>query len=175
MGILIEKAGPQDLAAVTELYGAVCDYLADKPFNPGWRRDAFPSGEEAARYLAADGLYAAKDGGRLVGSMALTAESSAERDPLPAGAEEGTILYIHVLAVRPDCLRQGVGSALLGFAAEEAVRRGAEALRLYVWEGNGPAVRAYEKSGFVRLGREDIGLGEFGLDWFYLYEKRLDR
>lgn len=102
MGILIETAGPQDLAAVTELYGAVCDYLADKPFNPGWRRDAFPSGEEAAR-------------------------------------------------------------------------RGAEALRLYVWEGNGPAVRAYEKSGFVRLGREDIGLGEFGLDGFYLYEKRLDR
>ena len=56
MEIIIEKAASHDLNAVAELYGAVCDYLADKPCNPGWRRDAFPSRGEAGRYLAADGL-----------------------------------------------------------------------------------------------------------------------
>lgn len=161
MNIIIEKAKSQDLDAVTELYGAVCGYLADKPFNPGWRRDIFPAREDAEQYLAADGLYIARDGGEIAGSIALT-------------PEDGGVLCIHEVAVHPACLRQGVGSAMLDFAAKEALRRGAKSLRLHVWEGNGPAVRAYEKSGFVRLGREDLGLGEFGLDWFFLYEKRLD-
>ena len=160
MDILIEKASPQDLDAVAELYGAVCDYLADKPFNPNWRRDIFPAREDAEQYLAADGLYAARDGGEIIGSIALTPEAD-------------HILCIQEVAVHPDHLRQGIGAAMLDFAAKEAAARGAKALRLYVWEGNAPAIRTYEKNGFVRVGKEDIGLSEFGLDWFYLYEKRI--
>lgn len=160
MNLVIEKAGPQDLDAVTELYGAVCGYLADKPFNPNWRWDVFPAREDAERYLAANGLYIAQSGGRIVGSIAL----------MP---EEGSILCIHEAAVHPDHLRRGVAAAMLDFAAEEAVRQGAKALRLYVWEGNTPAIRAYEKNGFIRISKEDIGLSEFGLDWFYRYEKRV--
>ena len=171
MDIIIRKAKPQDLDAVEELYGAVCDYLADKPFNPGWRRDAFPSREEAKQYLAADGLYIAWAGGEPAGSVALTASPSAEEN---RPGEDGAF-YLHVVAVHPACLRKGVASAMLDFAAREAARRGAEVLRIYVWEGNAPAIRTYEKGGFARIGKEDIGLGEFGLEWFYLYEKRLER
>ena len=160
MDILIKKAAPQDLDTVEELYGAVCDYLADKPFNPNWRRGIFPAREDAEQYLAAGGLYTARDGGEIIGSIALT-----------PGADH--ILCIHEVAVRPDCLRQGIGRALLDFAAKEAAARGAKALRLYVWEGNTPAIRVYEKNGFIRIGKEDIGLREFGLDWFYLYEKQI--
>lgn len=174
MSFTVEKAGLRDLEAVSALYGAVCDYLADKAFNPGWRREGFPSEEEAVRYLAADGLFVARDGGVIAGSVAVTGEPDADAEVAGTGEGRKEMLYIHVLAVHPDYLRRGVGTALLDFAAETASRRGAKALRLYVWEGNGPAIRAYEKNGFVRLGREDIGLGEFGLDWFYLYERRLD-
>lgn len=169
MSIIIEKATSKDLDAVAELYGAVCGYLADKPFNPGWRRDAFPTRENAKQYLAADGLYAAWEGGEAAGSIALTDSPSAEE---VQSGEDG-VFYLHVVAVHPDHLRKGVGSALLDFAAREAAQRGAKALRLYVWENNTPAIRTYERNGFLRLGKEDIGLGEFGLDWFFLYEKRL--
>lgn len=169
MDITVEKAASQDLDAVEELYGAMCDYLADKPFNPNFRRGGYPARENAEEYLAADGLYVARMDGGIAGSIALTASPSAEGD-LPG--EDG-VLYIHMVAVHPARLRQGVASAMLDFAAREAVRQGAQILRIYVWEGNAPAICAYEKNGFVRLGREDIGLGEFGLDWFYLYGKRL--
>ena len=171
MELLIRKALPQDLDAVAALYGAVCDYLADKPCNPGWRRDAFPAEADAAWYLAADGLYIARYGSKTAGSIALTASPNAEADQ---GGTDG-IFYLHAVAVHPNNLRCGVGSAMLGFIAQEAARRGARALRLYVWEGNTPAIQAYEKNGFVRRGREDVGLGEFGLEWFFLYEKRLDK
>ena len=162
MRVTVQKAAPQDLDAIAALYGAVCDYLADKPFNPGWRRDIFPAREDAAQYLAADALYIALDGGRIAGSIALTPEA------------EG-VLFIHELAVHPNFHRRGVGSALLDFAVKEGIHRGADVLRLHVWEGNGPAIQTYEKNSFVRVGKEDIGLGELGLHWFYLYEKRLDR
>ena len=160
MKYTIEKASPQDLDAVAELYGAVCDYLADKPFNPNWRRGIFPAREDAEQYLAAGGLYTARDGGEIIGSIALTPEGD-------------HIFFIQEAAVHPDRLRQGIGAAMLDFAAKEAAARGAKALRLYVWEGNTPAIRAYEKNGFIRIGKEDIGLREFSLDWFYLYEKQI--
>ena len=162
MEIIIKKAREQDIDAVAALYAAVCDYLKDKPFNPNWRRDIFPAREDAEQYLAAGGLYVAWNGGTAIGTIALTREPKDEE-----------ILCIQEAAVHPDHLRQGTGRAMLDFAARKAAARGAKAVRLYVWEGNTPAIRAYEKSGYVRLGKEDIGLGEFGLDWFYLYEKRL--
>ena len=161
MNLIIEKACAQDLDAVAELYGAVCAYLADKPFNPGWRQGIFPAREDAEQYLAADGLYVARNGEETVGSLALTLEADGK-------------LCIHEAAVHPDHQRQGIGAALLDFAAREAAQQGAKFLRLHVWEGNAPAIRIYEKNGFVRIGKEDIGLGELGLDWFYVYEKRLD-
>ena len=161
MNLMIEKARTRDLEAITARDGAVCEYLADKPFNPGWRRDIFPAREDAEQYLAADGLYIARDGEEIVGTLALVPETD--------GA-----LCIHEVAVHPDHHRRGISTVLLDFAAKEAVQQDAKLLRLYVWEGNAPAIRAYGKNGIARMGREDVGLGEFGLDWFYRYEKRLN-
>lgn len=169
MNITIKKAVSQDLDAVEELYGEMCDYMADKPFNPNFRRGGYPARENAEEYLAADGLYIARIDGGTAGSIALTASPSAEEEQ---PGEDG-VLYVHMVAVHPDRLRKGVASAMLDFAAKEAMKQGAKVLRIYVWEGNGPAIQTYERNGFVRTGEEDIGLGEFGLDWFYLYEKQI--
>ena len=170
MNMIIRKAASWDLNAVEVLYGAMCDYMADKPFNPNFRRGGFPTREDAEKYLAADGLYVARTGKEAAGSFAMTASPS-EEDDQPG--EDG-VLYIHMVAVHPDHLRKGVASLMLDYAGREAADRGARLLRVYVWENNAPAIRTYEKNGFVRVGKEDIGLGEFGMDWFYLYEKRLD-
>ena len=47
------------------------------------------------------------------------------------------------------------------------------ALRLDVFEENAPAIALYEKKGFERRPRVDLGLGIPGLKWFYLCEKLL--
>lgn len=175
MNITLKPADVRDLDAIADLYGAVCDGLADKPWNPGWRRDAFPTREDAARYLSGGWGYVAWVGGAPAGFIAVTPFPNAEGEPAAPSPETKEALYIHVLAVHPGYQRQGVASILLDRAGALAGQEGAKALRLYVWEGNTPAIRTYEKSGFLRLGREDIGLGEFGLDWFYLYEKQLSQ
>lgn len=58
------------------------------------------------------------------------------------------------IAVVPDCRGAGVGGALLHALMDAARSNGFDAMSLSVQKGNHPAVRLYEKNGFVRL-RDD--------------------
>lgn len=104
MEITLTQATPADLPAVGGLYAAVCDGLADKPYNPGWRRGMFPTEENARLYQQTGVLLLAHAGGRLAGSLGLTDNPSAEAEdaeeaapaeaaenhaPPPAAAETG--------------------------------------------------------------------------------------
>ena len=60
--------------------------------------------------------------------------------------------YLDRLGVHPRHARQGLGSHMLAHARALARARGFDALRLFVVEENRPAVRLYEKNGFVRAG-----------------------
>ena len=159
----IRKATAEDLDTVESLYNDICDYLADKEFNPGWRKGYFPAREDAIEYLEADGLYLAEENGMPVGSIALSL------DP-----DEKDILFIHTLVVHPDHLRHGYGTGLLRFAEQCAREQGLSSLRLHVYEKNSVAIQAYERNGYNCIDKVDIGLREYGLEWFYLYERRLD-
>lgn len=110
---------------------------------------------------------------KIAGSIALTHEPEKEPDNgkwlIEASYED--IFVIHVLAVHPDFLRQGVASAMLRFAEEEAKRQGIKSIRLDVYEKNIAAIKAYEKCGYQFIDKVDIGLGHYGLDLFSLYEK----
>ncbi len=178
MEFSIAKACASNLEETGVLYGAVCDSLADKPYNPGWRRDGFPTAANAKKYLETGTLLLARANGILAGSVAFTPNPSAEEEadgsfPVPPPST-GAVWYIHVLAVHPDFLRQGVASQLLDAAGEQARAAGVSALRLYVWEGNTVAIHAYEKNGYLPIqAGVDIGLAEFGLERFTLYEKAL--
>ena len=80
-----------------------------------------------------------------------------------AQGEDGTVLgyaglqvvldegYIDNVAVRPDCRRQGIASALLG-AFERFAQAHLAFLTLEVRASNTPAIALYEAHGFVREG-----------------------
>lgn len=173
--IIVERAELKDLGEVENLYNAVCDYLADKEFNPGWRRDCFPTRNEALYYMEDDGLFVARENGRIVGTVGLTHRPNGESDEAFRGDE--TIypdqLFVHVLAVHPEHFRKGIATALLQFAEALGREEKVRVLKLDVYEKNTVAIRTYEKNGFVYVGKEDIGLGDLGMNWFYLYEKAI--
>ncbi len=176
MEIQITKAKPSDIDEVEGLYNDICDFLATKDYNPGWRKGYFPTRREALNYLEDNSLYVAKLDGRIVGSVALTHDPNAESDRDSShcvGADYSDILYIHILAVHPDQLRNGIGSAILNFSEQQGRQENAKAIHLYVYVDNYVAIKAYERNGYRRLDKVDIGLREYGLDWFYLYEKKI--
>ena len=61
----------------------------------------------------------------------------------------------------------------MDFSIEHSIKLGAKSIRLDVYEGNIPAIKLYEKCGFKYIDTVDLGLGNYGLNWFRLYEKML--
>lgn len=59
----------------------------------------------------------------------------------------------------------------IDFSVECAIKSNVRSIRLDVSEGNIPAIKLYEKCGFKYIDTVDLGLGNYGLDWFKLYEK----
>ncbi len=175
VSIDIRKAVLDDINELELLYGSICDYLADKEYNPGWRKGCFPTREDALYFLKENGLYVAKTDGKIAGSAALTYSPNGESNEALRYEEEkqDDILYVHVLTAHPDYLRRGIGTELLRFAEVTARKEGLKSIRLYVYEKNYVAIRTYEKNGYEFVEKTDIGLGQLGLDWFCLYEKKL--
>ncbi len=173
MKLTIEKAKLDDIDEVALLYDDICDYLATKEYNPGFRKGCYPTRSEALYFYNADGLYVAKMNGIMVGSIALTHNANAEvaEELKYIEEEQDDILYVHEFIVHPDYLRQGIGTNILSFADEVAKQEGVKCLRLYVYEKNSVAIKAYERNGYVFIEKVDIGLSDLGLEWFCLYEK----
>jgi GNAT superfamily N-acetyltransferase len=89
----------------------------------------------ASRYWVAEG-----PGGAIVAIISTTNEWSDFR--------AGEYWWVQSLFIRPEYRRSGLLELLLDHLADEARRRGALELRLYVHQGNERAVRAYRRSGF---------------------------
>src|SRR6185503_5631828 len=83
-------------------------------------------------------VLAVEDGGEIVGYAGLA-----------AAADQGDV---QTIGVRDDRRGRGVGTALLTELLEEASRRRCEAVFLEVRAGNEPALRLYERFGFVEVG-----------------------
>ena len=65
-------------------------------------------------------------------------------------ADEGNLVSIGVLE---ECRQMGIATELLDIAYEMAAQRGVTSINLEVRESNLPAVRFYEKEGFVKTGK----------------------
>ena len=81
------------------------------------------------------------------------------------------IFVIRTFVVHPAFMHTGVGRALMRFSIEQAALCGIKSIRLDVYERNLPAISLYEKCGFHYMDTVDLGLGNYGLHWFKLYEK----
>ena len=73
--------------------------------------------------------------------------------------------------MHPSFLKIGVGRVLMDFSFELAQKSSMKSIRLDVYEKNIPAILLYEKCGFEYIDTVDLELGNYGLDWFKLYEK----
>jgi len=69
-------------------------------------------------------------------------------DPHAAGS-----YYINIVAVQPEAQGQGIGSALIAHARQQAEERGFTTLSLIVFEENQRAVRLYKRLGFAEVAR----------------------
>lgn len=175
MDIAIEKGTEFDIDAIAQLYDDLNDFLAGSINYPGWKKGVYPTREDAIHGFANGSLYVAKVAGKIVGSIILShePEPAYHKATWKIDVDYADIFVVHTFAVHPDYLKNGIGTVLMNFAVQHGIQEHIKSIRLDVYEKNEPAIRLYEKCGFEYIGTVDLGLGDYGLDHFKLYEKLL--
>ncbi len=170
---IITLGALSDIDGIEMLYNALNDHLACHTNYAGWRKDVYPTREIAESGVRDKTLYIAKQKDRFLGTVILnhTPEQNYDKVSWPSGLCLNEVYVIHTLAIHPECLRHGIGRSILEFAYNQARKDKMKALRLDVNDGNKPAIMLYEDFGFTHVDTIDIGLGEYGLKDFRVYEK----
>jgi RimJ/RimL family protein N-acetyltransferase len=141
---VVRRARPGDATALVALAEAV----GSEP--EGWliSESRWRSAGNERRYLKAvrrhpdAAVFVAETENEIVGRL------SVSRDPHPASRHVADL----GLMVAASARRRGIGWALLDQAATWARSSGVRKLELHVFPHNEPAIRLYEKFGFVREG-----------------------
>jgi putative acetyltransferase len=142
--VTVRRAQPGDAAALVALAEAV----GSEP--EGWliSESRWRSTADERRYLKAvrrhpdAAVFVAETESEIVGRLSLS------RDPHPASRHVADLGLMVAVSAR----RHGIGWALLEQAAAWARASGVRKLELHVFPHNEPAIRLYEKFGFVREG-----------------------
>ncbi|WP_346320399.1 GNAT family N-acetyltransferase [Chitinophaga sp. YIM B06452] len=88
-------------------------------------------------------IVVAEAGGKLIGSGYARIEDA---KPFLKHAQHAYLGFMYVV---PEFRGKGVNSLIVGNLVEWARKRGIREVILDVYDNNGPAVRAYEKAGFI--------------------------
>ena len=165
------KCEKEHFGAVAKMYESSVDYLNRTINYPLWTSE-HPSREYVEESIARGEQFACVESGRVLGAVVLSEnpEGSYELGDWSRNFRYGEYLVIHILAVDPGHLKEGVGEFMVDGCISYAKSRGYKALRLDVVPGNVPAVRLYEKKGFVFAGEKDLQRGIKELPIFDLYE-----
>lgn len=175
--IEIVPGSVRDIEEIAALYDTVNEYLESHINYPGWRKGKYPTRIDAEQGVGEGKLYIARLADRIIGSVIVNQEQELGYDSITwkTSADPGEVAVIHTFLVHPDCLNMGIGRILLEFAENKAEEEGRKVIRLDVYEKNDPAIRLYERMGYQYMGTADLGFGDYGLDWFKLYEKPLNK
>lgn len=175
MDIKIRLGTEKDIDSLEQLYDDLNDYLEITTNYPGWKKGVYPIRQNAVDGINEGCLFVATENDEIIGSMIL------RHEPEPAYLtvtwqailDYSNVLIIYTFVVNPKKRQQGIGKKMLEFAAQYAKCTKIMALRLDVYEKNIPAISLYEKCGYQYIDTISLGLEDYGLNWFRLYEKLL--
>ena len=172
MDYTIELGTINDIDELEHLYDDMNDYLERTTNYPGWKKGVYPVRENAIEGIYEKCLFVARINGRIAGSIILNHKQEPVYEKAECGiqASGAEVFVVHTFVVHPEFIRNKVGNMLMNFCLSYGREQGMRAIRLDVYEHNQPAIMLYKKCGFIYRSTVDLGLSEYGLDWFQLYE-----
>ena len=173
MKFVIESGTTADIDELEKLYDDLNDYLSATTNYPGWIKGIYPIREDAVVGIENNTLFVVRHDGKIAGSIILDHHPDKAYNNVRWKIETdySRIFVIRTFVVHPSFLKMGIGRALMDYSFKLAQQSGIKSIRLDVYENNLPAISLYEKCGFEYIDTVDLGFGNYGLDWFKLYEK----
>ena len=155
----MENASLGDLENVLELFDSVQAWLIARGFREQWGSAPFSASEGQRRrfaaWLAAGHFFVVKDKGQIVGTLVFSPEPPDYARNACDGRVPGG--YLEAFTVHRNYAGQGVGSALLAWAEQEAVTRSLAVLRLDCWAENDALRAYYRRAGFSEAALLTLG------------------
>ena len=147
--MLVRKAVPADIPAVTAIYGALLDREERGELSTGWTRGVYPTEQTALDALAAGTLYVLEDGGRVAAAAKLDQNQMAQYSQCTwrHDAPPEQVLVLHTLVVDPTVKGKGYGTAFVAFYEQLARETDRPYLRIDTNARNTPARALYKKLG----------------------------
>lgn len=135
-----------DLEELKEMYRQIVKDMDDRNFQI-WD-DIYPC-EFFENDIKDKQMYVLIDNNEIISAFVLCHTNAGEKK-VQWNKDFGKAIYLDRLGVRVEYGNRGIGSFMITKAKEIAVSKGFDYLRLFVVGRNIPAVRLYEKTGFIR-------------------------
>ncbi len=149
MNIEIKKINPQEIDKVCEILANVIAHMRKIGFTQ-WD-EGYPRRDILEADIARKDLYGAYIGDTLAGFTVINNYQDSEYESIK-WLSEGTFFVIHRLQVDPTFRGQGIAYALMLYAEQLAKSHNGKAIRLDTRFDNIPAIKLYEKLGYVKRG-----------------------
>lgn len=152
--MIYRKAAAADIPAIVRLYDDTHALREQGQHYTGWVRGVYPSERTARDALARDELFAAEDGGRIVGT-AIINQRQVDVYALADWRYEAPpeqVMVLHTLVVDPAAYGKGYGSGFVRFYERYALEHGCGVLRIDTNEINTRARALYRRLGFREAG-----------------------
>ena len=130
--------------------------------------DEYPSAERLSEDIKCKELYILSIGSEIVSFVVINNYQDPEYLDVEWKYTEGKVATIHRLCVCPERQGSGLGRKTMLLSEKEALRKGAEIIRLDTFFGNHSAIRLYEGLGYEKCGEVTFKKGKF-----FCYEKKL--
>ena len=168
----LELATKQDFDAIIAFYDDVTERTPAIAVYARWSKGKHPTEEGLRAYVDEESMYLYREGGAIVGAMALTMYQGEDYHAIEWSRQmaDNEVAVIHILAVSPDKQGTGIGSEMIREAISIARRRGMKAIRLDALATNTPAHRIYERLGFEYRGKQHLYAENTGWTDFYFFE-----
>ncbi|MEV0449823.1 GNAT family N-acetyltransferase [Streptomyces sp. NPDC050600] len=144
--LIIRPAIVGDLGTVMELWEHAASWLRERGIDQ-WQYP--PRKERIMANIQAGECWIVEAEGAPVATI--TVDEHADPDFWSPSESGDLALYVHRMVVRRDVAGLDLGSAMLDWAGQEAVRLGKEYLRLDAWRTNGELQRYYRDRGFTHV------------------------
>ena len=168
----LELATRNDFDAIIAFYDDVTEHTPGMAVYARWSKGKHPTEEGLRAYVDEGSMYLYREGGVIVGAMALTTYQGEDYHSIEWNRQvpDNEVAVIHILAVSPEKQGEGIGSEMIREAIRLAQSHGMKAIRLDALASNTPAHRIYERLGFEYRGKQYLYAENTGWMDFYFFE-----
>lgn len=148
----VNLAKTDDLYALYDFYSEVIDHQPYDAYGAGWTKDVYPSITVLKENIENDLFFMGIENEKIIcaAAVSLHEEEDYKKGKWIRKLKDDEIAVLHLFAVHPDYRGKGYAQKILKEIISECEQY-VMAIHLDVVKGNLPAMKTYEKAGFIHV------------------------